>query len=347
MAKLVRTTVAAGAVAALALVATTAQAADTDQLPYSSSTGVGVHNSYDKAAFPYFADALDSGAAMLELDVWTNAFGSSWRVSHDNPLGNNNNCANATTTAQLRTNAQNRDLAGCLTDIKTWHDANPGHRPIVLKIEMKDGFLGKSGRGPAAFDALVRSKLGDAVFGPADLTGSHADLDQAVQADGFPTRAQLAGKFIIELIPGTVEEQNPLDNLWTDQEYATYLRDLKAAGKLGDATAFPAVHNVSTGDPRTRYADTTIRPWFVFFDGDASAWVADGIDTAWYDQRHYFVLMTDAQNVAPAIDGTNPTEQQARDRLTLLAQKHASLISADWRTLPTVLSSVVPRGDAQ
>jgi hypothetical protein len=347
MAKLVRTTVAAGAVAAFALVAPTAQAADTDQLPYSSTTGVGVHNSYDKAAFPYFADALDSGAGMLELDVWTNVFGSSWRVSHDNPLGNNNNCANATTPAQLRTNAQNRDLAGCLTDIRTWHDAHPGHRPIVLKIEMKDGFLGTSGRGPAQFDALVSGKLGDSVFRPADLTGAHADLDQAVQADGFPTRAALAGKFIIELIPGTVEEQNPLDHLWTDQEYATHLRDLKAAGRLGDATAFPAVHNVSTGDPRTRYPDTTIRPWFVFFDGDASAWVADGIDTAWYDQRHYFVLMTDAQNVAPAIDGTTPTEQQARDRLTLLARKHASLISADWRTLPAVLSSVVPRGDTQ
>ncbi|MFJ4923939.1 phosphatidylinositol-specific phospholipase C domain-containing protein [Streptomyces sp. NPDC088725] len=347
MAKLLRTSVAAGAAAVLALVSTSAQAADTNQLPYSSTTGVGVHNSYDKAAFPYFADALDSGAGMLELDVWTNVFGASWRVSHENPLGNNNNCANATTVEQLRTNAQNRDLAGCLTDIRTWHDANPGHRPIVLKVEMKDGFLSTSGRGPAQFDALVSSKLGDAVFRPADLVGNHADLDEAVQADGFPTRAQLAGKFIVELIPGTVEEANPLDTLWTDREYATYLRDLKAAGRLGEAASFPAVHNVAAGDPRTRYADASIRPWFVFFDGDASAWVADGIDTAWYDQRHYFVLMTDAHNVAPAIDGTSPTEQEARDRLTLLAQKHASLISADWRTLPTVLSSVVPRGDAQ
>ena len=347
MTKLLRTTVTTAAAAVLALVAAPAHAADTDQLAYSSTTGVGVHNSYDKAAFPYFADALDSGAGMLELDVWTNVFGSSWRVSHDNPLGNNNNCANATTVSRLRTNSKDRDLGGCLTDIRTWHDANPGHRPIVLKVEMKDGFLGSSGRGPDAFDALVSGKLGDALLRPADLVGSHADLDEAVQADGFPTRAQLAGKFIVELIPGTVEEQNPLDHLWTDQEYATHLRDLQAAGRLGEATSFPAVHNVAAGDPRTRYADASLRPWFVFFDGDASAWVADGVDTAWYDQRHYFVLMTDAQNVAPAIDGTNPTEQEARDRLTLLAHEHASLISSDWRSLPAVLSAVVPRGDAQ
>ncbi|QIQ06427.1 phosphatidylinositol-specific phospholipase C domain-containing protein [Streptomyces liangshanensis] len=347
MAKLLRTTVAAGAVALLALTTTSARAADTGRLPYSSTTGVGVHNAYVKTTFPYFADALDSGAGMLELDVWTNVFGASWRVSHDSPVSNNNNCANATTVAQLRTNAQNRDLGGCLTDLRTWHNANPGHRPIVLKVEMKDGFLGSAGRGPAAFDALVSSKLGDAVYRPGDLVGNRANLDEASQAGAWPTRAQLAGKFLIELIPGTVEEQNPFDTLWTDREYATYLRDLKAAGRLGEATAFPAVHNVAAGDPRTRYADASIRPWFVFFDGDASAWVAAGIDTAWYDQRHYFVLMTDAQNVAPAIDGTNPTEQQARDRLSLLAQKSASLISADWRSLPTVLSSVVPRGTAQ
>ncbi|MFJ1910900.1 phosphatidylinositol-specific phospholipase C domain-containing protein [Streptomyces sp. NPDC088147] len=344
MAKLLRTMVAAGAVAVLAFATTSAAADDTSTLPYPSTTGVGVHNAYEKATFPYFADALDSGAGMLELDVWTNVFGASWRVSHSNPLGNDNNCANATTVSQLRTNAKDRDLAGCLTDLKTWHDAHQGHRPIVIKIEMKDGFQGQAGRGPGALDALLNSKLGDALYRPADLAGDRGDLDQAAQAGAWPTRAQMAGKFIVELIPGTVEEQNPLDTLWTDREYATYLRDLKAAGRLGEAAAFPAVHKATAGDPRTRYTDATIRPWFVFFDGDASAYAAGTIDTAWYAQRNYFLLMTDAHNVPPAIDGSNPTEQQARDRLTLLAQRNASLISADWRSLPTVLATVVPRG---
>ncbi|MFJ1747776.1 phosphatidylinositol-specific phospholipase C domain-containing protein [Streptomyces sp. NPDC088116] len=347
MAKLLRATVAAGAVAVLAFVTTPVHAADTGQLPYPSTTGVGVHNAYEKATFPYFADALDSGAGMLELDVWTNVFGASWRVSHGNPVGNDNNCANAATASELRTNAQNRDLGGCLADIRTWHDANPGHRPIVLKIELKDGFQGQGGRGPAALDALLGSKLGDSLYRPADLMGSHNSLDEAAQANAWATRAQMAGKFVVELIPGTVEEQNPLDTFWTDREYSTHLRDLKAAGRLSEAAAFPAVHGVAAGDPRTRYTDATLRPWFVFFDGDASAYAADGFDTAWYDQRHYFVLMTDAHNVPPAIDGVSPTEQQARDRLNLLAGRNASLISADWHGLPTVLSSVVARGAAQ
>ncbi|MEV7085747.1 phosphatidylinositol-specific phospholipase C domain-containing protein [Streptomyces sp. NPDC093085] len=346
MAKLLRTTLVAGAAVALALTTAPAGAAGTGQLPFPSGTGVGVHNSYEKATFPYFADALDSGAAMLEIDVWTNIYGASWRVSHSNPIGNDNNCANATTVAALRTQSRNRDLPGCLTDIRTWHDANPGHRPIVLKLEMKDGFQGQGGRGPAALDALLTSKLGDALFRPADLMGDHPDLDTAAQANAWPTRDQLAGKFVVELIPGTVEEQNPFDTLWTDREYAIHLRDLKAAGRIGEASAFPAVHNAQAGDPRVRYTDASLRPWFVFFDGDATAYAAGTIDTAWYDRRHYFLLMTDAHNVAPAIDSVNPTEQQARDRLDLLAQRHASLITSDWHGLTGVLTTVVPRATA-
>ncbi|MCX4820395.1 Ca2+-dependent phosphoinositide-specific phospholipase C [Streptomyces sp. NBC_01142] len=345
----VTTTVTAGllAVALAPAEASAPRSADPGQLPYSSTTGVGVHNAYEKTKYRYFADALDSGAGMLEIDVWTNVFGRSWRVSHSNPIGNNNNCENAAGPAELRTKSRNQDLGGCLADMKAWHDAHPGHRPILIKIELKDGFQGKNGRGPAALDALLSARLGNALFRPADLAGGHPDLDTAVRTDGWPARSALAGKFVIELIPGTLEEGNPADTLWTDREYATYLRDLKAAGRLGEAAAFPAVHGAASGDPRTRYADATIRPWFVLFDGDAGAYTGGSIDTAWYDRNRYFVVMTSAHNVAPAIDGTNPTESAARERVGLLAGRHANVVSADWYPLPSVLATVVPRGGGQ
>lgn len=323
---------------------TTSASFDPGQSAYSDSTGVGVHNAYEKTKYAYFADALDSGAGMLEIDVWTNAFGRSWRVSHSNPLGNDNNCENAAHAGELRTKPRNQDLAGCLADIRAWHDAHPGHRPVLLKLELKDGFQAKSGRGPAALDALLTARLGDALFRPADLAGGHPDLDTAARTDGWPARSAMAGKFVVELIPGTVEEDNPLDTLWTDREYATHLKNLAAAGRLREAAAFPAVHHAATGDPRTRYADTGIRPWFVVFDGDASAYAGGSIDTGWYDSRHYLVVMTDAHNVAPAIDGTSPTEPQARERVALLAGRHASVVSADWYPLPAVLATVLPRG---
>ncbi|GAA4935504.1 phosphatidylinositol-specific phospholipase C domain-containing protein [Streptomyces coeruleoprunus] len=341
-----RAVVTAGAAGALVLGAapTPAGAVDPGQLSYAGSTGVGVHNAYEKTKYRYFADALDSGAGMLEIDVWTNAFGRSWRVSHSNPLGNDNNCENAAHAGELRTKSRNQDLGGCLADIRAWHDAHPGHRPILLKLELKDGFQANYGRGPAALDALLTARLGDALFRPADLVRGHADLDTAVRTDGWPARSAMAGKFVVQLIPGTLEEDNPADSLWTDREYAIHLRNLASAGRLREAGAFPAVHGAQAGDPRARYTDAGLRPWFVLFDGDASAYTGGSIDTSWYARHNYLVLMTDAHKVAPAIDGTNPTEQQARDRVGLLAGRHASVVSADWYPLPGVLSMVVARG---
>lgn len=326
-------------------VAPPAGAADPGSLPYSGATSVGVHNAYEESKYTYLADALDSGAALLELDVWTNFAGSGWRVAHNNPLGNDNNCENASSPAELRSRPRNQSLAGCLADLRAWHDAHPGHRPILIKIEMKDGFAANLGRGPAQFDALVSQKLGDALYRPAELAAGHTTLDDAVRARGWPSRDALAGKFLVHLIPGTVEESNPLDPLWTDREYATHLRDLAAAGRLGQATAFPAVHRAEAGDPRVaRYSDASLRPWFVVFDGDASAYVSGGIDTAWYAERDYLLVMTDAHSVAPSISATHPTEGQARNRVALLAAERASFVTSDWYPLPTVLSLVLPRG---
>lgn len=80
------------------------------------------------------------------------------------------------------------------------------------------------------------------------------------------------------------------------------------------------------------------------FDGDAATYLNGSIDTAWYDTRHYLLIMTDAHNVPPAIDGTRPTEAQALARVSQLAAAHASFATADWYPLPSVLKAVVPRG---
>ncbi|TVT59081.1 hypothetical protein FNH05_05785 [Amycolatopsis rhizosphaerae] len=331
--------------ATILLAAPPATAAETGTLRLSEATTVGVHNTYTKDAYTYLAQSLDSGASMVELDVWDNIFTKHWQVSHSNPLGNDNNCVAAASGSNLYTGDRNQDFGACLADIRWWLAAHPGAGPIVVKIELKAGFDDRDGMGPDEFDAYVRAHAGDALFGPGDLIGSYSTLDDAARANAWPSRNALAGKMILEVIPGTFELNNPTDTLHTDIEYATYLKNLKAAGTLGNATAFASVLGARSGDPRTQY-DSSIRPWFVFFDGDASAYVDGGIDTSWYDTNHYFLIMTDAQNVSPAIDGTNPTVPQATDRVTLLAAHHASVVSADWRTLTTVLPLVLPRGTA-
>ena len=129
----------------------------------------------------------------------------------------------------------------------------------------------------------------------------------------------------------------------SDVEYATYLKNLAAAGNVGQAAIFPSVLGAVAGDPRDKYSDTSIRPWFVFFDGDANTYVTS-VDTSWYDTNHYILIMTDAQNVAPALSDTTPSVADAQARVALLAADHASVVSNDWTGLPSVLSEVLPRG---
>lgn len=317
-------------------------------MPFGSSTAVGIHNTYDKASFPFLAQGLDTGTGMIELDVWTDTVTTEWKVSHSSPLGNDNNCTAATNPSQLYNGGTNKNLEYCLDDIRIWLGAHPTSGPLVVKLELKGGFAGNRGMGPAQLDSLIATHLGSTVFRPADLLakpggGSYATLDDAAKAGNWPTRDALSGRVLVDVIPGTVEEGNPFDTLHTDVEYARYLRDLAAAGKAGQAQVFPVVHGATSGDPRTGYSETNIRPWFVVFDGDASAYVG-GIDTSWYDSRHYLLVMTDAHNVSPAISSTDPTTEQARNRVTQLAAAHASIVSSDWRNLPEVQALVLPRG---
>ncbi|GAB3405650.1 phosphatidylinositol-specific phospholipase C domain-containing protein [Flindersiella endophytica] len=324
------------------LAASTAVPAAADPAKLSGSTTVGVHNTYDPGAYDYLARALDNGTSMIELDVWPNIITREWKVSHDDPFGNDNNCVAASSPADLYTGGRNKNLEHCLDDIRVWLDAHPNRGPVLLKLEMKPGFSDNRGRGPDELDAGIRTHLAGHVFRPADLLGSYSTLDAAARADNWPSRDALRGKVFVEVIPGTVEEGNPTDTLRTDVEYARYLVALRNAGRLGDAQVFPTVHGVAPGDPRDQY-EAALRPWFVVFDGDARAWLA-GTGLAWYDDNHYFVVMTDAHAVAPAIDSRNPTVAEATQRVDDLARQHASVVSSDWVDLTTVLPLVVPRG---
>jgi hypothetical protein len=341
--RIVRRSAAVSAAVVLASIAWQPAPAGAADGSLAQSTVVGIHNAYNPADFPYLAQALDAGTSMVELDAWDDIFTHEWKVSHDKPTSNDNNCVDASSPADLYTGGANKDLESCLDDIRVWLGAHPTSGPIYVKVELKAGFQNNYGLGPSAFDASVNAHLGDALYRPADLLGDHDTLDDAAKANAWPSRSALAGKVILYVIPGTVELGNPTDTLHTDVEYATYLKNLKASGDIHTATTFPAVLGAAAGDPREQYTDASIRPWFVVFDGDAATYV-NGIDTSWYDTNHYLLTMTDAHNVAPVLDDTNPPVADAKDRVAQLAKAHATVASSDWYGLPDVLSEVLPRG---
>ncbi|ADB35950.1 hypothetical protein Kfla_6962 [Kribbella flavida DSM 17836] len=318
----------------------TAQAATRADASIAGVTGVGVHNAYVQSTFPWLVDALESGASMLELDIWQNFLGSrAYWVGHD--PGNANNCSSATTFAALRSGSRNQSLPACLRNLRLWHDQNPNHAPVILKLELKNGFDGRNGFGPAQFDALLTNALGaGAILRPAEVKGSAATLDAAVRANGWPSRESLRGRFVVLVETGAFEAGNPLDHYDTDLEYADHLISLNAAGNLAGATMFTTVNGASATDPRTGERGGARAPWYVTFDGNASTWYAGS--TAFYTANNYLLVMVDAHNVAPAIDARNPTVQQATDRVRQLAAHGATVVSSDW-TNPQIVSLTTPR----
>lgn len=301
----------------------------------SAVTGTGLHNTYEKARFARLTAGLDrltetgdGGPALVELDVWT--MWRRWIVKHDLPVlpAGDNNCVRGSTL--------NQDLGQCLANLRSWHEAHPGHPLVVVKLELKNGFAASRGFGPAQLDALLRAQLGAAaLYRPADLLArpdgsAYADLDTASAADNWATLDALRGRFMVLAQTGTFEESNPADTLKTDVEYSTYL----SAGPTA-AAAFPVVkRNGVTGDPRTRFA-AALRPWFISVDTDAAGFAAlPAAQRAWYAGRRLFVVDTDIHAIPPALDRYAPTPAQAVARVQLVACDQASIASSDWGTVP-------------
>ncbi|MFB9924107.1 phosphatidylinositol-specific phospholipase C domain-containing protein [Amycolatopsis halotolerans] len=335
--------IAAGMLASLLAPAPFAGAGERD-LKLSEATTAGVHNTYATGTYRYLAESLDSGTTLIELDIWAKPFGNGWWVNHLSPIGNANNCVAADTPDGLYHGTRNQDFAHCLDDIKLWLDAHPNYGPLHLKIENKSGFAAGRGQGPAGLDAMLRLHLGDRIYRPAELLAGHRTLDEAARANAWPVRSALRGKIVVELIPGVNERLNPLDPVKSDVEYASYLRTLRETGRIDQAQIFPVVLDAQPGDPRRRYTDPGLRPWFVVFDGFAVDYVNGSIDTSWYDTNHYLLIMTKAHEPKPSIDSHHPDTTEARERVARLARAHATVATSDWSYLHAALSPVYPRG---
>lgn len=105
-----------------------------------------------------------------------------------------------------RSNCQ--PFTGCLAVILNWSKAHPGHLPIFVLIETKDGKarawqVEPEKFTPAVFDDLdkeIRSVIpSKKMIVPDDVRGAHATLEESVLAGGWPTLESARGKLIFLL----------------------------------------------------------------------------------------------------------------------------------------------------
>jgi hypothetical protein len=207
---------------------------------------IGTHNSYKSApdmailnwltfgatAVPQIADALgdpaqlnythaplpvqlDRGIRTFELDVFADPQGGTFsrplldqllNLGLPRPVGVDGPGMKVLHIQDIDYRSTCPTLVACLSQLKTWSDATPGHLPVVINIELKDDPLPEPFDGTtltpfdatqlAAVDAEIRSVLGDRLITPDDVRGDAPDLRTAITTDGWPTVADSRGRFL-------------------------------------------------------------------------------------------------------------------------------------------------------
>ena len=103
----------------------------------------------------------------------------------------------------------------CLTEIKDWSDAHPGHLPIMVLVEAKDevipdpvdlGFVIPLPFGADALNRIdeeIRSVFTpEQLVVPDDVRGDFATLEAAILTEGWPRLSQARGKIMFALDNG-------------------------------------------------------------------------------------------------------------------------------------------------
>jgi hypothetical protein len=142
------------------------------------------------------------GVRQIELDVWSDPTGGKYAKPSfpiaqgvqipNNPVMNQPGFK-IIHQADIDTNSTCLTFVLCLQLVKTWSDANPGHVPFGIQIEMKDDAATEP-----LFTELEKEIL--SVFArtdivtPDEVRGDATTLGAAVRAHGWPTLGRTRGK---------------------------------------------------------------------------------------------------------------------------------------------------------
>jgi hypothetical protein len=245
--------------AASSLVASASLLAATADIHINQIQVIGTHNSYHAGFAPsarrvmqkeapkeFFAidyshpsltRQLDDGVRQVELDVFSDAKGGLYLdPAMDHMIALNGLPADPPTAGpgvwekpgfkvmhiqgvDQRSTCQ--PFTACLTELRAWSKAHPGHASLFVLVETKQEPLKAKiptvmpeQFTPAVFDALdaeIASVFprGEMVV-PDDVRGKHASLDEAVHQGGWPTVAKARGKVVFLL------DQRKMESVYTD-----------------------------------------------------------------------------------------------------------------------------------
>jgi len=160
----------------------------------------GTHNSYHVEAegnivpdwmythAPLGTQMADQGVRAVELDANWDARCRRYEVWHVGLIDEETTCFL---------------LSECLTVLREWSDANPGHVPILVQIEAKDPHDETAADRLDALDAEIRAFWPDAMrISPDDVRSARASVREGIVMDGWPTLGDARGKALFFLNDG-------------------------------------------------------------------------------------------------------------------------------------------------
>ncbi len=214
--------------------------AGADNTPINKIQIIGSHNSYKKAIDPGLfklmlakdpksyridyehiplEDQLDMGLRNLEIDIYADSKGGKYAHPKGmeyapnqpafDPQGEMNEPGfKVFHIIEYDYRSHCPTFKDCLTQLKNWSEAHPGHNPVFITLEAKDDPESKAANvpetfTPALFDELDNNLLKylgkNHLLTPDDVRGKAETLESAVLTKGWPTLKQARGKFIFVL----------------------------------------------------------------------------------------------------------------------------------------------------
>lgn len=203
-------------------------------------------------------------------------------------------------------------LVDCLSEVKAWSDANPGHVPIAIHVQFKDGPLIFDVPDQAVpepwttermdrLDREVRSVFSDdELITPDDVRGDHATLEEAVLAHEWPTLGESRGKVMFLMV-----NPEPYRSRYLEGHPSLEGRVLFTNAEPGQ----PDASYVGLDDPvadGARIRELVRKGYLVRTRADANGVEAQGDDTA----RLEAALASGAQWVSTDYPGPDGAEEQ-------------------------------------
>lgn len=188
------------------------------------------------------------GVRGFEIDVVNGPGDGEFQVAHTPVVDANTNCS---------------PLSDCLKIVKRWSVAHPGHAPISILIEPKDGLLERSldprlgsfdQDGIDRLDAQVREVLGRQLITPDDVRGKSKTLRDAVTGRGWPALDEMRGKVMVILNNGS----GPREHLLRDRPSL----EGRAMFVTADENA-PSAAVIKVDDPKVAKISRLVRDGFI------------------------------------------------------------------------------------